>query len=325
MGTFTTQPTKQLKTPTKMDFRFFGQPFVQAFGVPPRCQRYQQRCHCRPNRSSHPSFGAHGPWTMDQLLEEARRQVKAEQASGAVGDYFAFLDSMLNGCHQRAQQQTSAKPAEKPEENGEKQEMKNQEKPKNETSETTEDKCFTFNDLLGAIFHELTKDQSNESPKQDKPKFEAPETSDEKYEKENQGHESNAEPSEKSDDIEPEAKDEPIVEAVEASKPVNAARLTTKVMVNEDLEKVQIQIDFSGFQFKPEHLDVQLIDENVLAVSAEEGEHKFERKFKLPKSCQLDKIMPKFKDEETKQSLTITIPKEVKKVINIPISTSDNE
>ena len=305
-----------------MDFRFFGQPFVQAFGVPPRCQRYQQRCHCRPNRSSHPSFGAHGPWAMDQLLEEARRQVKAEQASGAIGDYFAFLDSMLNGCHQRAQQQTSAKPAEKPEENGEKQEMKDQEKPKNET---TEEKCFTFNDLLGAIFHELTKDQSNESPKQDKSKSEAPESSDEKDEKDNQEHKSNPELSEKSDDKEPEAKDEPIVEAVEASKPVNAARLTTNVMVNEDLEKVQIQIDFSGFQFKPEHLDVQLIDENVLAVSAEEGEHKFERKFKLPKNCQFDKIMPKFKDEETKQSLTITIPKEVKKVINIPISTSDIE
>merc|ERR1712213_211631 len=139
----TTKPTKQPKTPTKMDFRFFGQPFVQAFGVPPRCQRYQQRCHCRPNRSSNPSFGAHGPWTMDQLLEEARRQVKAEQASGAIGDYFTFLDSMLNGCHQRAQQQSSANP---------------------------DDNCFSFNDLLGAIFHELTKDQSNESPKQDKPK-----------------------------------------------------------------------------------------------------------------------------------------------------------
>jgi len=307
-----------------MDFRFFGQPFVQAFGVPPRCQRYQQRCHCRPNRSSHPSFGAHGPWTMDQLLEEARRQVKAEQASGAIGDYFAFLDSMLNGCHQRAQRQNSAKPADKPEDNGEKQEMKDQEKPKNEASETAEDKCFSFNDLLGAIYHELTKDHSNESPKQDEPKSEAPETSDEKIENENQEHESNPETSAKTDDKEPEAKDEPIVEAVEASKPVSA-RLTTKVMVNEDLEKVQIQIDFSGFQFKPEHLDVQLIDENVLAVSAEEGEHKFERKFKLPKNCQLDKIMPKFKDEEDKQTLTITIPKEVKKVINIPISTSDNE
>merc|ERR1711976_689532 len=156
-------------------------------------------------------------------------------------------------------------------------------------------------------------------------KSEAPETSDEKIEKENQEHESNPEPSEKPDDKEPEAKDEPIVEAVEASKPVNAARLTKEVMVNEDLEKVQIQIYFSEFQFKPEHLDVQLIDENVLAVSAEEVEHKFERKFKLPKNCQLDKIMPKFKDEETKQSLTITIPKEVKNVINIPISTSDIE
>merc|ERR1711963_1294254 len=115
---------------------------------------------------------------------------------------------MLNGCHQRAQQQTSAKPAEKPEENGEKQEMKD------------------------------------------------PETSDEKIEKDNQEHESNPEPSGKPDDKEPEAKDEPIVTAVEASNPVSAARITTKVMVNEDLEKVQIQIDFSGFQFKPEHSDV---------------------------------------------------------------------
>merc|ERR1712213_280483 len=206
---------KATQNPAKMDFRFFGQPFVQAFGVPPRCQRYQQRCHCCQNRSSHPSFGAHGPWAMDQLLEEARRQVKAEQASGAIGDYFAFLDSMLNGCHQRAQRQNSAKPADKPEDNGEKQEMKDKEKPKNEASETAE----------------------------------------EKIEKENQEHESNPETSAKTDDKEPVAKDEPTVEAVEASKPVSA-RLTTKVMVNEDLEKVQIQIDFSGFQFKPEHLDV---------------------------------------------------------------------
>merc|ERR1712211_78889 len=199
---------------------------------------------------------------------------------------------------------------------------KDQEKPKNETAE---DNCFSFNDLLGAIFHELTKDHSNESPKQDEQKSEAPETSDEKIEKDNQEHESNPEPSGKPDDKEPEVKDEPIAAAVEASNPVSAARLTTKVMVNEDLEKVKIQIDFSGFQFKPEHMGVQLIGENVLAVSAKEGEHKFERKFKLPKNCQLDKIMPKFKDEETKQSLTITIPKEVKKVINIPITTSDNE
>merc|ERR1712107_150593 len=67
---------KTTQNPNKNGLSIFCQPFVQAFGVPPRCQRYQQRCHCRPNRSSHPSFGAHGPWTMYQLWKRLEDKLK---------------------------------------------------------------------------------------------------------------------------------------------------------------------------------------------------------------------------------------------------------
>ena len=123
-------------------------------------------------------------------------------------------------------------------------------------------------------------------------------------------------PSENSDTKkEHKIKNEQIIQA--SSKP---AHLSTKVQVNEDLEKLQIEIEFSGYQFKPEHLDVKLENENTLVISAKDGEHNFERKFKLASNCQMDKIMPKFKEDENKQILSITVPKEAKKTLNIPIS-----
>merc|ERR1711963_869985 len=56
----------------------------------------------------------------------------------------------------------------------------------------------------------------------------------------------------------------------------------SKVSVNETLEKVEIKVDLIGHKFTTEHLDVQVIDENLLIVKAEDGDKKFERKFKLP-------------------------------------------
>merc|ERR1711963_188481 len=123
-NTFTTQRTKQLKTPTKWTFDFLVNllfkllEFLQDANVINKdaiAAQIDQVIQVLELMDV-------GPWIN---FWKARRQVKAEQASGAIGDYFTFLDSMLNGCHQRAQQQSSAKPAEKPEENGEKQEMKN--------------------------------------------------------------------------------------------------------------------------------------------------------------------------------------------------------
>jgi len=114
-------------------------------------------------------------------------------------------------------------------------------------------------------------------------------------------------------------------------------RLLTQVYVDENLDRVQIQIEFSGYDLKPEDLDVQVVNNDILLVKAEKNDQKiFERKFKLPAKCQLDNIQPKFnaggaadenseqeEDSNITQTLNILVPKvDVKKTVNIPINTT---
>merc|ERR1712066_1033024 len=114
-------------------------------------------------------------------------------------------------------------------------------------------------------------------------------------------------------------------------------RLLTQVHVDENLDRVQIQIEFSGYDLKPENLDVQVVNNDILLVKAEKNDQKiFERKFKLPAKCQMDNIRPKFnaggaadenseqeEDRNITQTLNILVPKvDVKKTVNIPINTT---
>merc|ERR1712167_242547 len=114
-------------------------------------------------------------------------------------------------------------------------------------------------------------------------------------------------------------------------------RLLTQVYVDENLDRVQIQIEFSGYDLKPENLDVQVVNNDVLLVKAEKNDQKIlKRKFKLPAKCQLDNIQPKFnaggaadenseqeEDSNITQTLNILVPKvDVKKTVNIPINTT---
>jgi len=88
----------------------------------------------------------------------------------------------------------------------------------------------------------------------------------------------------------------------------------SKVTSQEDVEKVNIKVILCGHKFQPENLDVQVINDNVLVVKAEDDVERFERKFKLPNNVKVDKIVSKFDTkEENVQTLTINIPKDVKK------------
>merc|ERR1712004_853381 len=116
--------------------------------------------------------------------------------------------------------------------------------------------------------------------------------------------------------VQPEQPKEVMVEKV-------VTKFGSKVSVNETLEKVEIKVDLMGHKFNAEHLDVQVVDENLLIVKAEDGDMKFERKFKLPQNANIDKIQPKFsKQEEDKQTMTINIPKEVK-IVQLPIAMDE--
>jgi len=97
-------------------------------------------------------------------------------------------------------------------------------------------------------------------------------------------------------------------------------RFMSKVTFQETMERIEIKIQFGGHKFKAENIDVQVLNENILVVKADDEEEKFEKKFKLPSNILVEKIESKFdvKEEDT-QNLLINIPKDVK-VIQVPIS-----
>jgi len=273
-----------------MEFRVCRQPFNEGafnrfdhvFGINPTFGSCHPRCY--QSRRHQP---IHVRVAMNQLIEEARRQVEIEQSSGAISDYFAAMDSILNAFNS---QKNSVKRTENDDEEA-KSELEKQDQ-----------RHTTLDDIFEAAFKELTKDKSEESNPEG--------------EENNELEKPSKNPNTKQ---ECQTKEEQLIQVT-----TNPTSLSTKAQVSEDLEKLEIEIEFSGYQFKPEHLDVQLVNENVLVISAKDGEYNFERKFKLASNCKMDKIMPKFKDDENKQILSITVPKEVKKIHNIPISTSEN-
>jgi len=191
------------------------------------------------------------------------------------------------------------------------------EKSNNKVADSEQNQNFdSFNDYLAAIneiakvFNEQSIDseqnRETEKTKKTEKKVETPKI----------------EGKEKS---ETEEQTKPVVPKNDQS-PACASKVTRgqKVNVNEDDEHIKIQIEFSGYEFKPEDLDVQLINDDILYVLAENSDSKFERKFKLPPKCQMDKIQPKFQaEEQNKQTLNIYVPKkeDVKRIVNIPIST----
>jgi len=109
---------------------------------------------------------------------------------------------------------------------------------------------------------------------------------------------------------------EPVIKTI-------SKKFMSKVACQETMEKVEIKIQFVGHKFKAENLDVQVINGDVLIVNAEDGEEKFERKFKLPSNILVEKIESKFdvKEEDT-QTLMINIPKDVK-VVQVPIAMDE--
>ena len=112
----------------------------------------------------------------------------------------------------------------------------------------------------------------------------------------------------------------------EEEKIIKNHSMMTKVMVKEDLEKMEIKIELFGTKFKPEHLDINVVNGCVatLVVKAEDGNQKFERQFKLPSETNIDKIDSKFfYKKEDKQTIQITIPKDVK-IVQLPISMEED-
>merc|ERR1712213_209135 len=112
-------------------------------------------------------------------------------------------------------------------------------------------------------------------------------------------------------------------EAMEPITKTISKRFMSKVACQETIEKVEIKIQFGGLKFKAENLDVQVINDNVLLIKAEDDEEKFEKKFKLSSDVLVEKIESKFDvKEEDVQTLIVNIPKDVK-VTQVPIAMDE--
>lgn len=110
----------------------------------------------------------------------------------------------------------------------------------------------------------------------------------------------------------------------EERKVEQVKKTMTQVNVEENEHKMEITINFLGRNFSGEHLDVQVVNGDVMTIKAEKDDNeKFERKFKLPSKCQLDKIETRFntKDDD-RQTLVITIPKDIK-IVQVPIAMEE--
>ena len=96
----------------------------------------------------------------------------------------------------------------------------------------------------------------------------------------------------------------------------------------EDMEKVEVKVQYHGRKFKAKNLHVQVINDDVLFVKAEDGEEKFEDLIKLPSNVLVNKIQSKFViiDEKT-QTLFTVFPKDIKVPTHKKyiISSNDND
>merc|ERR1712018_1054865 len=110
--------------------------------------------------------------------------------------------------------------------------------------------------------------------------------------------------------------------AIEPATKIVSKKFMSRVSSQENMEKVEINIQFHGHKFKAENLDIQVINGDVLIVKAEDDEEKFERKFKLPSNSLVEKINSKFVKEDDIQNLMINIPKNVK-IVQIPIAMDE--
>ena len=110
---------------------------------------------------------------------------------------------------------------------------------------------------------------------------------------------------------------------VESATKTTSKQFMSRVSCHENMEKVEIKIQLHGHKFKAENLDVQVINDNILVVKAEDDKEKFEKKFKLPSNILVGKIESKFDvKEENTQTLSIHVPKDIKR-IPVPISMEE--
>merc|ERR1711963_555321 len=179
---------------------------------------------------------------LDQLLEEAEKRVIAEQRQHqSMKEYFSAIESMAKAMMVENAQSgpKSDQTGPKSDQAGPKSEDARPESDQSGSNSANQRQHLSMKDYLSAIESMVNavlveKEQSEEKSDQFEKKIEIT-----KPETEN------------------------------SVKKQVAKRFGSKVNINETMDKVEIIIELIGHKFNAEHLDVQVIDGNVLLVKAE--------------------------------------------------------
>merc|ERR1712141_233013 len=279
---------------------------------------------------------------------------------GALKDYFAAIDAIVNAMSGKNQQKTGEEENSVENGNSTPEKTADEEQKIDNFVEEKQQPMKDFLNVMDAIVGKLMTHHHNENSISEEKNLRQTEVVVDKLSAGGNADDNNVDQTIKIKTPTEAEKDEPpkkeqvfnsteneVAQEVSKNQPRSSSqqvsqqkRLLTQVHVDENLDRVQIQIEFSGYDLKPENLDVQVVDNDILLVKAENDQKQkiFERKFKLPAKCQLDKIQPKFngaaavenskqEDNDTaRQTLNILVPKvDVKKTVNIPINTTTTQ
>merc|ERR1712062_522020 len=256
--------------------------------------------------------------------------------SGALKDYFAAIDAIVNAMSDKNQRKTDEE--ENSVENGNSTPEKTADEEQNNDNFGEEKQPMNdFLNVMDTIVGKLMTHHHNENSISEEKNLRQTEVVADKLSAGGNVDDNNVDKTIKIKTPTEAEKDENQPRSYSQQVSQQQKRLLTQVHVDENLDRVQIQIEFSGYDLKPEDLDVQVVNNDILLVKAEKNDQKIlERKFKLPAKCQLDNIKPKFNDggvadENSKQeedsnitqTLNILVPKvDVQKTVNIPINTT---
>jgi len=278
---------------------------------------------------------------------------------GALKDYFAAIDAIVNAMSDKNQQKTGEEENSVENGNSTPEKTADEELNNNNFGEEKQQPMKDFLNVMDTIVGKLMTHHHNENSISEEKNLRQTEVVVDKLSAGGNADDNNVDQTIKIKTPTEAEKDEPpkkeqvfnsteneVAQEVLKNQPRSSSqqvsqqqkRLLTQVHVDENLDRVQIQIEFSGYDLKAEDLDVQVVNNDILLVKAEKNDQKiFERKFKLPAKCQMDNIRPKFNDggvadenseqEEASnitQTLNILVPKiDVKKTVNIPINTTN--
>merc|ERR1712012_1537863 len=214
---------------------------------------------------------------------------------GALKDYFAAIDAIVNAMSDKNQQKTGEEENSVENGNSTPEKTADEELNNNNFGEEKQQPMKDFLNVMDTIVGKLMTHHHNENSISEEKNLRQTEVVVDKLSAGGNADDNNVDQTIKIKTPTEAEKDEPpkkeqvfnsteneVAQEVLKNQPRSSSqqvsqqqkRLLTQVHVDENLDRVQIQIEFSGYDLKAEDLDVQVVNNDILLVKAEKNDQK---------------------------------------------------